>query len=136
MSYYLFALCYKVCLRNGMLNSSIAERLTRRVRGGKDHTLIHVHNSNFSQGSETPLTGYLGQDYSHCNDGNGSQLWTPTVLRPLILVAFAVISIAILIVTEVLFAFSNRNKGISASDPKYRYLWTYGPTAGRKAFHK
>ncbi|KAF7585421.1 hypothetical protein BBP40_010964 [Aspergillus hancockii] len=124
-----------------MLDLSIVERLTRKLPpGGKDHALSQVHERKYpdttsislsspNQGSETPLAGYSGEDPNPRNNDNESHLWTPTVLRPLVFLAFAVIFVAILIATEVLFAFSNRNKGISASPPKYRYFWTYGPTA-------
>ncbi|OJJ30791.1 hypothetical protein ASPWEDRAFT_43643, partial [Aspergillus wentii DTO 134E9] len=58
------------------------------------------------------------------------QMWTPIILHPLVLIAFATLFAIFLIVTEVLYHFSNKNQGLSTSDQKYHYLWTYAPTAG------
>ncbi|PYH96857.1 hypothetical protein BO71DRAFT_396652 [Aspergillus ellipticus CBS 707.79] len=56
-------------------------------------------------------------------------MWIPPVLRSASLATFAVLFAAMLIVVEVLYSVSNRNKGLSTSESKYHYLWTYGPTA-------
>lgn len=117
--------------------NSIGERLARRLNpGSKNHTLIQVQSEEHrdtdpSRENDTLTASYHGPDK---NGGSPFQLWTPTVLRPWAFVAFATLFIAILIVVQVLYSVSTKNNGISASDAKYRYLWTYGPTAGRLLF--
>ncbi|KAE8413140.1 hypothetical protein BDV36DRAFT_39644 [Aspergillus pseudocaelatus] len=112
--------------------NSIGERLARRFNpGSKNHTLVQVQSEEHrdtdpSRENDTLTASYHGPDK---NGGSSSQLWTPTVLRPWAFVAFATLFIAILIVVQVLYSVSTKNNGISASDAKYRYLWTYGPTA-------
>ncbi|KAB8213305.1 hypothetical protein BDV33DRAFT_69402 [Aspergillus novoparasiticus] len=112
--------------------NSIGERLARRLNpSSKNHTLVQVQseehrNTDSGRENETLTAHYHEKDY---NGGSTSQLWTPTVLRPWVFVAFATLFIAILIVVQVLYSVSIKNDGISASDAKYRYLWTYGPTA-------
>lgn len=59
------------------------------------------------------------------------QAWTPTILRSVTLVAFALLFAAMIVVIEVLSSVSARNQGLGTSESKYHYLWTYGPTAGR-----
>ncbi|KAE8394117.1 hypothetical protein BDV23DRAFT_179921 [Aspergillus alliaceus] len=115
-----------------MPDSSFAERISRKWNpAAKKHTLIQVHSherrdtASTSESSQENETRY---EYNHQNNG-GPKLWTPAVLRPLVFVAFAVLFVIILVVVQVLYSFSSRNNGLSASDPKYRYLWTYGPTA-------
>ncbi|KAE8356872.1 hypothetical protein BDV28DRAFT_41853 [Aspergillus coremiiformis] len=103
-----------------MPDFSPAKWIPKRLKGNrsaKDHTLIQIH-PDISQENETSRPGL-----------NGSQLWTPVVLRSWAFIAFAVLFATILIVVEVLYNYSNRNDGLSAIDAKYRYLWTYGPTA-------
>ncbi|PYI19440.1 hypothetical protein BO99DRAFT_458912 [Aspergillus violaceofuscus CBS 115571] len=55
--------------------------------------------------------------------------WTPIILRSGTLAAFALLFAAMIVVVEVLSSVSARNQGISTSDSKYHYFWTYGPTA-------
>ena len=115
-------------------SNSIGERLARRLKpGSKNHTLAQVQSEeprdrDPRHDNERLTASYHEQDD---NGGSPSRLWTPTVLRPWAFVAFAALFIAILIVVQVLYSVSIKNNGISASDAKYRYLWTYGPTAGR-----
>lgn len=117
--------------------NSIGERLARRLNpSSKNHTLVQVQseehrNTDSERENEILTANQHGKDY---NGGSSSQLWTPTVLRPWVFVAFATLFIAILIVVQVLYSVSIKNNGISASDAKFRYLWTYGPTAGRLLF--
>ncbi|KAB8259372.1 hypothetical protein BDV32DRAFT_59412 [Aspergillus pseudonomiae] len=113
-------------------SNSIGERLARRLKpGSKNHTLVQVQSEeprdrDPRHDNERLTASYHEQDD---NGGSPSRLWTPTVLRPWAFVAFAALFIAILIVVQVLYSVSIKNNGISASDAKYRYLWTYGPTA-------
>lgn len=60
------------------------------------------------------------------------QMWTPIILHPLVLIAFAILFAIFLAVTEVLYQYSNKHQGLSTIDQKYHYLWTYAPTAGRR----
>ncbi|KAB8204898.1 hypothetical protein BDV34DRAFT_196526 [Aspergillus parasiticus] len=57
------------------------------------------------------------------------QMWTPIILHPFVLIAFAILFAIFLAVTEVLYQYSNKHQGLSTSDQKYHYLWTYAPTA-------
>lgn len=59
------------------------------------------------------------------------QMWVPPMLHSMTFVAFAFLFIVFIIVIEVLYVVSNRNEGLSSSQEKYHYLWTYGPTAGK-----
>ncbi|KAE8155354.1 hypothetical protein BDV25DRAFT_146520 [Aspergillus avenaceus] len=82
--------------------------------------------SDLPRRDEIPSPTY---DSTHPSYNSKPHLWTPTALRPVTLIVFAVLFAIGIIVVEVLYSVSNRNHGLSASDPKYRYLWTYGPTA-------
>ncbi|KAE8374693.1 hypothetical protein BDV26DRAFT_295753 [Aspergillus bertholletiae] len=110
--------------------NSIGESLAKRFNpGSKNHTLVQVRSDDYRDTNPRQENGtsiYHGQEN---NRGRPSRLWTPTVLRPWAFIAFAILFIGILIVVQVLYTVSIKNNGISASDAKYRYLWTYGPTA-------
>ncbi|KAK2757300.1 hypothetical protein FQN54_004814 [Arachnomyces sp. PD_36] len=57
------------------------------------------------------------------------QMWTPFVLRRRVLLGFAFLFLVMIIALEVILLYTNRNNGLTTSDPKKHYFWTYGPTA-------
>lgn len=78
-------------------------------------------------------------------DGNGfersrdpSSLWSPFFLRRPVMVGFLLTFGAILSSLIALFVFTerdNRGLGIETEGSRYYYLWTYGPTAGKRLVH-
>jgi hypothetical protein len=56
--------------------------------------------------------------------------WRPLYLRRRVLISFAILSISLLVVVEVLYQLSQRWHGLVSAEPRLKYLWTYGPTAG------
>lgn len=61
-------------------------------------------------------------------------MWSPVILRSVSLAVFVVLFICFIIVIEVLYSVSTRKEGLSTSEERYHYLWTYGPTAGKTFF--
>jgi len=55
--------------------------------------------------------------------------WRPFYLQRTVILSFAVIFAAILVVIQVLLAISNRNNGLGTGYRGQQYLWIYGPTA-------
>ncbi|GKZ37496.1 hypothetical protein AbraIFM66950_009046 [Aspergillus brasiliensis] len=62
------------------------------------------------------------------------QMWSPVILRSVSLAVFVVLFISFIIVIEVLYSVSTQKEGLSTSEERYHYLWTYGPTAGEPSF--
>lgn len=58
--------------------------------------------------------------------------WRPSYLRPAVFIIFIVFFLTCIVAIELLYAFSQRNHGISAPGEQLYYLWTFGPTAGAK----
>jgi hypothetical protein len=56
--------------------------------------------------------------------------WRPFYLRRRVLISFAILSISMLVVVEVLYQLSQRWHGLVSAESRLKYLWTYGPTAG------
>ena len=64
------------------------------------------------------------------DEGESSiQLWLPQILSHRSLTAFLACFVAIAIVLPTLYIVSQHRHGLSTTDVKYHYLWTYGPTA-------
>ncbi|PYI10640.1 hypothetical protein BO78DRAFT_305655 [Aspergillus sclerotiicarbonarius CBS 121057] len=61
--------------------------------------------------------------------GGHPHMWIPAMLRSMTLVAFAILFIIFIIVIEVLYSVSCQKEGLSTSQERLHYLWTYGPTA-------
>lgn len=57
--------------------------------------------------------------------------WSPLFLRPSVLVLFILSFIIMLVALEVLNHISKSNNGLSTTERSKRYLWTYGPVAGK-----
>ncbi|PWY69494.1 hypothetical protein BO70DRAFT_365747 [Aspergillus heteromorphus CBS 117.55] len=93
----------------------------------KAFTRIVQRTSSNEPSSTNSLSN--GKSDSRHNHGLQRQMWTPAVLQTVSLAGFAVLFAAMLIVIAVLYWLSNRNEGLSTSESKYHYLWTYGPTA-------
>nr|XP_001396288.2 hypothetical protein ANI_1_620114 [Aspergillus niger CBS 513.88] len=81
-----------------------------------------------------PSTGV--RDVSGQSDGDSlpgyaprRHMWSPVILRSVSLAVFGVLFICFIIVIEVLYSVSTQKKGLSTSEERYHYLWTYGPTA-------
>jgi hypothetical protein len=55
--------------------------------------------------------------------------WTPFFLRRWTLVVFIIFFALLMIAFAVMFGVSNRDQGLATADPKWYYLWVYGPTA-------
>ncbi|KAI9926519.1 hypothetical protein MW887_004287 [Aspergillus wentii] len=55
--------------------------------------------------------------------------WTPLALSCWVFIAIALLFVALFIVIEVLFQYSNQNHGLSTNSSTNHYLWTYGTTA-------
>lgn len=77
-----------------------------------------------SQSDGDSLPGYAPQRH----------MWSPVILRSVSLAVFGVLFICFIIVIEVLYSVSTQKKGLSTSEERYHYLWTYGPTAGKPSF--
>lgn len=86
-----------------------------------------------------PSTGV--RDVSSQSDGDSlpgyapqRHMWSPVMLRSVSLAVFGVLFICFIIVIEVLYSVSTQKNGLSTSEERYHYLWTYGPTAGKPSF--
>jgi hypothetical protein len=55
--------------------------------------------------------------------------WQPPFLRPLVLLAFAVLFLLFFVSLQILWSWSQGHQGIATSDDSKHYLWTFGPTA-------
>ena len=86
---------------------------------------VHRQNQEFAY-IPIGLDGELARN-------NGDRAWRPKYLHRRVYSIFFVLFLAILIATEALRAASQKHNGIAAVRPGYRYLWSYGPTAGKKA---
>ncbi|GFN19432.1 hypothetical protein AtubIFM55763_005820 [Aspergillus tubingensis] len=73
----------------------------------------------YSESDGDSLPGYARQQH----------MWSPVILRSVSLAVFVVLFICFIIVIEVLYSVSTRKEGLSTSEERYHYLWTYGPTA-------
>ncbi|PWY77270.1 hypothetical protein BO94DRAFT_498710 [Aspergillus sclerotioniger CBS 115572] len=91
----------------------------------------------FTRVAQKPPSSHVRTVSSHSDDSLAGglnhevrrQMWVPVMLHSMTFVAFAVLFIIFIIVIEVLYSVSNRKDGLSSSQEKYHYLWTYGPTA-------
>ena len=59
--------------------------------------------------------------------------WTPFVLRRWVLIAFSITLLAIIASLEVVWKVCDTKHGFGPVDSKLHYVWTYGPTAGKKS---
>lgn len=72
---------------------------------------------------------------SHSSSAEGdvepasTQLWLPMLLKRFSLAGFLTCFLAIAIILPVLYAVSERRKGLSTANSRHHYGWTYGPTA-------
>ena len=55
--------------------------------------------------------------------------WQPPFLRPLVLLAFAVLFLLFFVSLQIIWSWSQGYQGIATSDDSKHYLWTFGPTA-------
>ena len=55
--------------------------------------------------------------------------WQPPFLKPLVLLAFALLFLLIFVSLQIIWSWSQGHQGIATSDDSKHYLWTFGPTA-------
>jgi hypothetical protein len=67
---------------------------------------------------------------------NSALTWRPTYLRRRILLSFLVLFCALFASLEALNQVSRKQHGLVSAPESRRYLWTYGPTAGRSPLYK
>ena len=63
---------------------------------------------------------------------NRLQPWTPFLLRRVSLYGFAAIYVVIIIALTLLQAFDRKNGGLVTTNQNLHYLWTFGPTFGKR----
>lgn len=55
--------------------------------------------------------------------------WDPPFMKPLVLLAFAVLFLLFFVSLQIIWSWSQGHQGIATSDDSKHYLWTFGPTA-------
>lgn len=60
--------------------------------------------------------------------------WTPLMLRRWVLILFAITFLFLIIVLEIILKVSTDERGFGPTNLNLHYLWTYGPTAGKRVY--
>jgi hypothetical protein len=58
------------------------------------------------------------------------KLWNSIFFVKMTLSGFVLLFILLIGALQIIYSYSSRHNGLSASKPSEHYLWTYGPTAG------
>lgn len=108
------------------INTSAPSSCTSTVPNmGTDNDAPKEMTANeISSGGPAPLVGDEGVQHSR-------HRWNPKFLHPATLLGFAISYAAMIAALQILYSVSQRNHGLSTTDQKLHYLWTYGPTTGK-----
>lgn len=66
---------------------------------------------------------------SEVRPGYAKHGWRPRYLQQRVLLPSGLLCVSLIVAVELLFWFSERNRGLGNSRESLHYLWTYGPTA-------
>lgn len=109
-----------------MVNRHLDLIANRTRTDAASHELVELHRSA-SPSKADSASRPLDDNLSH--QDAIAQLWLPNSLKIHSHTVFLAAFLALAVALPALYATSERRHGLSTTDVKYHYLWTYGPTA-------
>ena len=104
------------------------------IEPASPHVVEDVGMYTGESGTEHPSTFETSESVSGPADNDGTvcelRMWNPVWLSKTFLWAFGGYFVVLLLVTALLYGFSQKYSGLTTQKQENRYGWKYGPTAG------